>query len=85
MNRPHPLTSMFLSGCSMYNQNRAATSGNASTPTYLSHTQGNRFGFPQPHPVDALTSPITAVYARPVAAGQHEACIECSEPDGPWG
>jgi hypothetical protein len=33
------LTSSFLSGWNTYNQNKAATSGNALAPTYLSHTQ----------------------------------------------
>src|SRR5271165_5323221 len=32
------LTSSFLSGWSMYNQTRATISGDASGPTYLSHT-----------------------------------------------
>jgi hypothetical protein len=33
------LTSSFLSGWNTYNQNKAATSGNALAPTYLSHTR----------------------------------------------
>ena len=39
MNARPPLTSMFLPGCNMYNQNRVATSENTLAPTFLMHTR----------------------------------------------
>src|SRR5258708_546034 len=38
MNARTPLTSMFLPGWNVYNQNRIVTSENALAPTFLTHT-----------------------------------------------
>ena len=39
MNARTPLTSMFLPGWNVYNQNTIVTSENALAPTFLTHTQ----------------------------------------------
>lgn len=57
MNHPHPLASIFQSGCSMYNHNSTATSGTALAPTYLSHTH-----VPGAHVLGRVTKTASSTY-----------------------
>ena len=58
MNARTPLTSMFLPGWNVYNQNRIVTSENALAPTFLTHTRAQR-----------ATQARTPLAARPIPGG----------------